>query len=123
MKVFIATEGGSERGLGHITRCESFLQAFRQLGLSPEFIIDCGQNAERSLQGRGYTVFNWLEEDGRLVQTIRGGDILIIDSYLAGIETYRRLSGAVRLSVYMDDLNRLDYPPGIVINGGINAQD
>ena len=38
-KVFILTEGGENKGFGHITRCTSLYQAFEEKGIIPEFIV------------------------------------------------------------------------------------
>jgi len=123
MKVFIITEGTKNTGFGHITRCLSLYQAFKERGILPEFIINGDNNIEYLLKDVNYQIFNWLDEKSKLFEMIKDADIAIIDSYLADISVYNTLSELVKLSVYIDDNKRLNYPKGIVVNGGIYAEE
>ena len=123
MKVFIITEGSKNTGFGHITRCLSLYQAFKERGILPEFIINGDNNIEYLLQDVNYQIFNWLDEKNKLFEKVKYADIAIIDSYLADISVYNTLSNLVRLAVYIDDNKRLDYPEGIVVNGSIYAEE
>jgi len=49
-------------------------------------------------------------------------DIIIIDSYLADIGFYEKVSEMTDVPVYFDDTMRINYPGGVVINGGICAE-
>jgi len=42
---------------------------------------------------------------------------------LADINLYKEISNLVKMVVYIDDDNRIDYPKGIIINGSINAEN
>jgi len=123
MKVFIITEGSKNTGFGHITRCLSLYQAFKERGILPEFIINGDNNIEYLLKNVNYQIFNWLDEKSKLFEKLKDADIAIIDSYLADISIYNTLSDLVKLSVYIDDNKRLDYPRGIVVNGSIYAEE
>ncbi len=123
MKVFIITEGSKNTGFGHITRCLSLYQAFEERGILPEFIINGDNNIEYLLKDVNYQIFNWLDEKSKLFEKVRDADIAIIDSYLADIAIYNTLSELIKLSVYIDDNKRLDYPKGIVVNGSIYAEE
>jgi len=123
MKVFIITEGTKSTGFGHITRCLSLYQAFQERGTSPEFIINGDNNIEILLKDVNYLTFNWLNEKSKLSEKVKDADIAIIDSYLADISVYNTLFELVKLSVYIDDNKRLSYPKGIVVNGGIYAEE
>ncbi len=122
MKVFIVTEGSKDIGLGHITRCTSLYQAFREKGAEPEFIANGDEFAERLLIGKRYRLFNWPAESKKLFDIISGADIVIIDSYLAGADVYHRVSQSVKKALYIDDNQRIEYPAGIVLNGTIGAE-
>ncbi len=122
MKVFIITEGGKNIGFGHITRCLSLYQAFQERGILPEFIINGDNNIEYLLKDVNYQIFNWLDEKSKLFEKVKDADIAIIDSYLADISVYNTLSELTKLSVYIDDNKRLDYPDGVVVNGNIHAE-
>jgi len=122
MEVYILSEGGKGRGLGHITRCLSLYQAFEERGIKPKFIINGDNSVSKLLEGVNYEIIDWLKERQQILKKIRGSDIVIVDSYLADKEFYEDLSKVVKLPVYIDDNKRLDYPNGIVINGNIHAE-
>lgn len=124
MKVFIITEGGINIGFGHITRCLSLYQAFEERGIIPKFIINGGDSIEGLLKHINYQIINWIDEKERneIFKIVENADIAIIDSYLADIPFYEKLSNLVKIPVYIDDNKRLDYPKGIVLNGNIHAE-
>lgn len=122
MKVFIITEGSKNTGFGHITRCLSLYQAFEEKGIKPKFIINGDNDIECLLKKVNYQIFNWLEDRNKLFATLKDADIAIIDSYLADVSVYNTLSELVKLSVYIDDNKRVDYPKGIVVNSSIYAE-
>ncbi len=122
MKVFIITEGGKYIGFGHITRCLSLYQAFEERGIKPKFIINRDNNIESLLNGANYQLLNWIKKRGKLLELIKEADITIIDSYLADISLYNKISKIVKLPVYIDDNKRLYYPDGVVVNGNIHAK-
>jgi spore coat polysaccharide biosynthesis predicted glycosyltransferase SpsG len=49
--------------------------------------------------------------------------VAIVDSYLADVRVYEKISEIVRVPVFLDDTRRIDYPAGIIINWGIGARD
>ena len=122
MNVFIITEGGKDIGFGHITRCLSLYQAFEERGIKPKFIINGDNDIEYLLKNINFQMFNWLDEKNKLFEMVKDADIAIIDSYLADISLYNKIANLVKISVYIDDNKRLDYPKGIVLNGNIHAE-
>jgi len=122
MNVFIITEGGKDIGFGHITRCLSLYQAFEERGFKPKFIINGDNDIEYLLKDINYQIFNWLDEKSKLFEMVKDADIAVIDSYLADISLYNKIANLVKISVYIDDNKRLDYPKGIVVNGNIHAE-
>jgi spore coat polysaccharide biosynthesis predicted glycosyltransferase SpsG len=65
---------------------------------------------------------DWLNHPTRLANELRNSDVLIIDSYLAGKEFYEIFSKLSRVSLFIDDYMRIDYPNGIILNGTINSE-
>ncbi len=122
MKIIIITEGGKDIGFGHIIRCLSLYEAFKERGMLPEFIISGDNNIEYLFKDVNCQIFNWLGERNKLFTIIKDADIAIIDSYLADISLYNKIANLVKISVYIDDNKRLDYPKGIVLNGNIHAE-
>ncbi len=123
MKVFILTEGGRRIGLGHITRCIALYEAFGKKGIKPYFIVNADDSVKTLLRGKRKKVFNWLKKKDKLFNLISGADIVILDSYLAKDDLYRKIAGRAKLAVYVDDNSRINYPKGIVINGAIYAKE
>lgn len=122
MKVSIVTEGFQNTGYGHITRCLSLYQAFEERNILPTFFINGDDYAKNYLGNSNYKLINWLTHPTKLISEINGSDILIIDSYHAGKEYYETLSKLSKISLFIDDYMRLDYPAGIILNGTINAE-
>jgi UDP-2,4-diacetamido-2,4,6-trideoxy-beta-L-altropyranose hydrolase len=123
MRALILTEGGDDIGFGHITRCIALYQGFKERNVHVEMIVN-GKGIEKELFGSlAFNVFDWLKERNRFFGMIDRADMVIVDSYLADAEFYKRLSETVNTAVYMDDNKRVDYPAGVVINGGIYAEE
>ena len=114
MEVFIFTEGSSEIGLGHITRCLSLAQALLMEGLKPTFYLGGDKVAEEFLRKEGFEakVFPSLEE----IEKLPKGYGAFVDSYLAGEGFYKEISERFEKKVYLDDYFRLDYPEGTILN-------
>ena len=122
MKIFIVTEGGKDIGFGHIMRCIALADAFEEKGMESRLIVNGDKTVNSILRGKKYVIFNWIEDQKRLLRLLRSQSIVIIDSYLAGVGLYRKISKSVKTSVYIDDNNRIKYPRGIVLNGNIYAK-
>lgn len=121
-KAFIITEGGQDIGFGHITRCASLYEALKRKKINPTLIIN-DSRAKELLKGKNYRIFNWLKERDKLFKIITNAEIVIIDSYLANIAFYDKVSRLVSIPVYIDDTKRLDYPKGVVVNGSVYAEE
>lgn len=115
MNIYILTEGGSNIGLGHISRCSSIYQAFKERGYDPKFIV----NTDENVNNEDYIVSNWIEDNEFLENT----DIVIIDSYLADKTLIDEFASKVPLMVFLDDNKRINYPKGIVVNGTVLASN
>ncbi len=123
MKVLILTEGGKDIGFGHIARCIALYQAFEEKGVIPELIINGDEYIEEIVSGKNYQAFNWLKERDKLFEMVNNADIAIIDSYLADISLYAKVSKIAKVPVYIDDTKRLDYPRCVVLNASIYANN
>jgi UDP-2,4-diacetamido-2,4,6-trideoxy-beta-L-altropyranose hydrolase len=122
-KIFIITEGSSNIGFGHITRMLSIYQAFEERGIKAKFIINGDDSIKELLKNTDYEIYSWVDNQEKLLKDIKNADIAIIDSYLADKDLYEKISKVVKIPVYYDDNNRLEYPCGIVINGNIYAKN
>lgn len=122
MKVIIITEGGAGAGIGHTTRCTSLYQAFEERGIKPYLLVNADESVKMRLQDLRCIFFDWLDEAERLIGLLSDVDVAIIDSYKASLQLYEEVSRVVKVTVYVDDTMRLDYPKGIVVNGSIYAE-
>jgi len=122
MKVCIITEGNSDIGYGHITRCTSLYQAFEEKGIEPFFIVNGDENVKNTLNTKRNCIFNWLINTDKLFGIINGSDIVVLDSYLATLLLYKKISEVIKIPVFIDDNLRLEYPPGVVVNYSISAK-
>jgi len=122
MKVLILTEGGGKIGFGHITRCCAIYEAFKEKNITPEFIINADKTVKDILKNKKYKIFNWNKNRASGINFAKKADVVIIDSYIANLEYYTKISKIAKIPVYIDDAKRLNYPSGIVINGSIFAE-
>lgn len=123
MKVAIITEGYHGTGYGHLTRCISIYQAFEEKGILPLYIANCDEVGKKFIPNVNLLQMNWLEKNEEFIDILTDFDIVVIDSYLASLELYERINKKVKKTVYIDDYIRLDYPPGIIVNGTIGAEN
>jgi len=121
MKVILITEGGAKMGFGHITRCLSLCRAFEMKNAACKLIVNGDQSVRKFLKRQKALVFNWLKDKKKLANLINTAEIVFIDSYKAGRALYERIAKTAKLAVYIDDNKRLDYPEGVIVNGGIGA--
>ena len=122
MKVSIVTEGTAKTGYGHLTRCLAIYQGFQEKNVFPTFIANCDKSGRQVLKDIQIQNINWIAETERLLKMVHGSDITIIDSYLADLSLYEKVSDIAKQCVYLDDTQRLQYPPGVIINGAVGAE-
>lgn len=124
-KILILTEGGKYVGFGHIVRCSSLYQAFEESGYHPVFIVKGDESVMELLKDKNHKRFDWLREEKKLLSLIKSEyrEVVIVDSYLANVDFYNNVSRLVKVPVFLDDNNRIDYPRGIVLNWSIYARD
>lgn len=123
MNILILTEGGKNIGWGHITRCLSLLQAFDEKGVRPRFLVNADDSVNSIIKSFNGESMNWLKSKSVLSGLLENTDMAIVDSYLAKTQIYKMISRSVKVPVYIDDFNRLAYPPGVIINGSVHSKD
>ncbi len=122
MKVCVLTEGGKNIGFGHITRCISVYQAFEEVGIRPELIVNGDETVLGFLKDKNCKIFDWLNNREELFAVLKDTDIVFVDSYLAGHNLYESISKMVKTAVYFNDDVRMNYPKSFVVNGAILAE-
>ena len=122
MKIIILTEAGRESGFGHFTRCLALTQAFKEKGIQVELLVD-GDESFRTLHDAAEVKTTHWRQNGDLDELLSGARVVIIDSYLASIDLYQKVSSKIALTLYLDDYCRLNYPKGMIWNGAIGVED
>jgi len=101
--------------MGHLVRSYTLYEKFRQEEAAVDFFLDSDLNYDHQFEDIKYFKFSEL--------TIKQAyDVIFIDSYEADLEIYKALSKAAKITVYIDDYERLKYPAGIVINFAPDAK-
>ncbi len=109
MKIAFFTEAGSERGMGHLIRCQTIANEFEQNNIEINIFLDSDINYDYKF--KNLTYFKWEELNINIHY-----DVIFIDSYEATEDIYNTLQKKTNLGIYIDDYERIDYPKGIIIN-------
>lgn len=121
--IYVLTEGGGNLGMGHISRSLSICQAFEMRGFHSRLVIEAAAPVEVDYSGIEYQYLNWLTEEAAVLLLVQGADIVVIDSYRAPASLYHQLASVSSLAVYIDDNMRIVYPPGVIVNGVMCAEN
>ncbi len=117
-KIVIFTEGGSKNGLGHLARCSAIYEALLEAGQQVTFVVHGDDAAREFLSTFSVRYENWMEDISIYVSE---DSYVIVDSYLVSKEVLTSLSKLSKRVLYIDDVNRLEYPKGMVLNFAIFA--
>lgn len=120
MTIKIFTEGGPDIGLGHISRCSALYDKIIERGISAEFYIYGEIDNTKITDKKNIYNVNWLTKEF-LNDNITKNDYCIVDSYLVSIDLYEIVASKAKKALYIDDIGRLHYPKGIVVNPSLNA--
>ncbi|WP_404284846.1 PseG/SpsG family protein [Exiguobacterium aurantiacum] len=122
MKVFIFTEGGLSNGLGHITRCCSLYDELSERNIKATIVINSMLDHSNVLIGRDHIYFDWTLESN--LQTLCFDEVIsIVDSYNSSKIVYEYISDKSLKVLFIDDVNRIEYPKGIVLNPSLYTDD
>ena len=108
-KVAFFCDAGSKIGMGHLVRCYTLMQEFSRQGFETSFFLKSDINFSNRFKQINYR--NWHSESINYEF-----DIAVIDSYIAGIEIYKKISEQSSIAIYIDDYERMDYPKGLIVN-------
>lgn len=113
--ILILTEAGKNIGLGHYTRCSALRQAFEAVETPVQMLVY--QN-EYDIAEHNIVKSNWLKD----IDTVIANKELytvIVDSYLADANIYKKLQTVCKYLIAFDDYNRISYPCSLVINPNV----
>lgn len=118
--VLILTEAGRESGHGHLTRCQSLLDAFRQSGWQGRVLVHSDHLEDRCAEG--VTCIPWRESPGETGVNLRNASLVIIDSYRLSNACQAEISAKAKLCAFIDDYPHREYLGGYVIDWTIGAE-
>lgn len=121
LKISIFTEVGKDIGFGHLMRCLAIYDVFAQYGYLPKLAINSSINIDAYIEDRNYILVNWLTDNENTIKLLKDVDIVFIDSYLADEDKYKEITSLVKLTIFIDDNYRINYPNGVILNSLINA--
>lgn len=122
MQIKILTEAGPTIGYGHLSRCSSLYDAAIAREIAAELIVYGDVGDVNFLGCRQVKSIDWMDET-YIEDNIKETDYVIIDSYLASEEIYRHIARKAKKALYIDDTNRITYPPGIIVNPALGIGD
>jgi len=122
--ILILTEGGTDKGFGHIIRCTSICQCFEDLGIYVKLCIN-SDGSERKIIGKtDYVLCDWLSRWKEIDDKLDKYDIVFVDSYLADLSIYENIIKHDVILVCIDDNCRIRYPDhSIVLNSNVHANN
>ena len=100
LQVSFYTEAGSKRGMGHLIRCYTIYQKFKDMGIKSAFFLDSDVDYRYKFNDIEY--FKW--EEFAFDNEV---NILFIDRYEADIELYNKISKCIKVPVYKDNYHYL----------------
>ena len=112
LKIAFFTEAGAQRGYGHLIRSYTIYEEFKHLNAI--FFVDSDINFDSKFDNITYFKWHNLNIDIEY-------DIIFIDSYVANLTIYKLLQKHAKITIYLDDYARLEYPPGVIVNFAPNA--
>lgn len=115
MKVKIFTEGGTNIGFGHITRCFSLYKELKERNNEVFFYVSGESLDNEFLKDVPIINSNW-QDKAFLYESVDANDYVIIDSYHASKELCGLVSNLTKRVLFIDDYGRIDFPSGLILN-------
>lgn len=122
MKILLLTEAGKDIGMGHISRCSSIYDELTRQDLNVEFLIQSEMDKLELLEGRQYKIKDWQSKEF-ITETINKEVYCIVDSYSVSASFLQYIEEHAYSCMYIDDMGRINYPAGIVVNPALNTDN
>jgi spore coat polysaccharide biosynthesis predicted glycosyltransferase SpsG len=124
--VAFVTEGAADVGLGHVSRCLALARALEGEGARATFLVPPEPGVAALLADRPVEVATrpWPTHPGDAIETLSTAapDVVVVDSYKASPEFFRRLLALGAPVVAVDDIADRPLPVDVVVNGGVAAE-
>lgn len=123
MNILIFTEIGESIGYGHVVRCSVLYDLFNENGHNVTFILYGKTKIYEVVGNRKYQFIDWHDENVLNNIKIDSNTISVVDSYSASYKINELISMNSYNTIFIDDNNRMDYPPGIILNPTIYGNE
>lgn len=121
--LLIFTEGGGSLGLGHIMRCSALYEVACRQEKNPLFVINGNENVKRILENKNVMLDNWYKKIEDYIINCKKKPYVIVDSYIAELECYQKVSELSEQALFIDDNLRVDYPKGTILNPSLFGEE
>lgn len=123
MRVSIFTEGGADRGFGHLSRCGALEGALLANGNEVTVYYWGVMSAEAFFSSPSTIRSEWMRAPEDVGQLLQGADAAVFDSYAPATDFYQKaLAKYQGVPVFFDDQARIQYPSGLIVNGAPGAE-
>lgn len=122
--LYIRADANTVIGMGHVARCLSIAEAAYKFESKKPMFLTADESCHKIIEDRGFDV-RALRTDYRDMETeidilgsiLQAGDVILVDSYQATVEYFRKLGKLCR-TAYLEDIG-LAYPVDLLINYNI----
>lgn len=115
----IFTEGGRARGLGHVSRCSAYARYRLEQGGRVLWLLDGDDLAAEMVADCGEVRMGPWQDDPAGLPDLRPA-VAIVDSYRVTPAVVAAIAGQSATPVFIDDLQRLTYPGGLVVHPALD---
>lgn len=120
-RALLLAEAGAEAGYGHLSRTGALAAALRDAGWETTLLARGRAIAASALRDAEAEACDWTDPAFAEHPALARARLVAFDSYTPDRPTLERLRGE-RRALFFDDDRRLDYPPGLVVNGAPGAE-
>jgi UDP-2,4-diacetamido-2,4,6-trideoxy-beta-L-altropyranose hydrolase len=120
-RILLLTECGSETGFGHLTRCASLAQAFRETGFDAVLWVAADETLRSQLPPGAWAI-DWYDLPGPAAAEMQTAYAVIVDSYRVTSPQIEQIAQIKPRFAILDDWVRRAHRHGIVIDWTIGAE-
>ncbi len=122
-QIFFVTECTPKSGMGHLSRCISLSDAFKEKGCETKFIVFTYGTGSFSINDNNYQHLDWINDHEKLFNIVPEEAVVIIDTYLAKGSVLETIAKHFKYPVFIADVKKAFFPKGIVLIGNAFAQE
>jgi len=121
MKYIFITRCGKD-GYGHLFRCKAISQAFSEVGIEYNFIVNSKIDHLNLINNRKLYCFDWYKDKKKLFNILRDEKNIILDTLSIKKNLFNEIKKNAKNFVYIDDYKRWKHNKGVIIDWTINQR-